>query len=248
MGGSGTRAVVDLLVASGVAMGSHLDAKTQDSLPIRWFLDRHFDRLAATPGRWSTRIRNDFDRAILTHRSDIPDPATCWGWKNPRSMWILPFLANRFPCLRFIHLVRDGRDMALSENCFLLNRHGESLLGEASTGAPPTDQLRLWAIGNQRAAADGARLLGGSYLLVRYEDLCRDPVGQLARLVEFVGPTLRYPPANAALEGIGGSIEASPSLGRGGRSAIATRAAADPETRLALECFGYLDASGGGRA
>mmetsp|Transcript_49310 Transcript_49310/g.81869 ORF Transcript_49310/g.81869 Transcript_49310/m.81869 type:complete len:363 (+) Transcript_49310:72-1160(+) len=35
-----------------------------------------------------------------------------WGWKMPHSMWTLPALRAIFPCLRYVHVLRDPRDLA----------------------------------------------------------------------------------------------------------------------------------------
>ena len=53
---------------------------------------------------------------VRTHLADLPRSATAWGWKEPRSIYLVPFLDAAMPSLRFLHFVRDGRDMAFSEN------------------------------------------------------------------------------------------------------------------------------------
>ena len=50
--------------------------------------------------------------------------------KNPRSMFLLPFFDSYFPALKFIHIVRDGRDMAYSKNQNQLHKHGSTLLDQ----------------------------------------------------------------------------------------------------------------------
>jgi len=35
-----------------------------------------------------------------------------WGWKMPHMMWTLPALRVIFPCLRYVHALRDPRDLA----------------------------------------------------------------------------------------------------------------------------------------
>ncbi len=160
LGGSGTRVIVELLTESGVFMGGANDPRTRDSLYLRRFLDAHFDRLALDPEQDDEAASRDLDWAIRGHRVGIPNEGDAWGWKNPRSMWLLPYLVKHFPGLRFIHLVRDGRDLALSGNQFLLGRHGHQILGDRWTGDPVRDQFELWALGNTRAADACARFLG----------------------------------------------------------------------------------------
>lgn len=235
LGGSGTRAIVELLVESGIFMGDWIDRSTGDSLFLRHFLHAHFDVLVHDPGCDDPRIRRDFHRAIHAHRNGIPREGDDWGWKNPRSMWILPWLARDFPGLRFIHLIRDGRDLALSENSFLLDDHGRRVLGEQYTGDPIRDQFELWAMGNRRAADASARLLGPRAHRIRYEDLCADPMRELERLHRFIGRPL---PREAA-ERIAASVKPSSTLGRGVRSDSETLRACTARHAETLRRFGY---------
>ncbi len=235
LGGSGTRAIVELLVESGIFMGEWVDRSTGDSLFMRHFLHAHFDALVHDLESEDPRMRRDLYRAIRAHRSGIPHEGDDWGWKNPRSMWLLPWLVRAFPGLRFIHLVRDGRDLALSQNNFLLDDHGRRVLGDRYTGDPIRDQLELWALGNLRAADASTRLLGPRALLIRYEDLCADPMRELERLHRFIGRPL----PQAAAERIAASVKPSPSLGRGVRSDSETLRACTARHAEALRRFGY---------
>lgn len=88
----------------------------------------------------------------------------------------------------FIHLIRDGRDLALSSNRNLLRKHGRSLLREpALLDDPLAAQLQLWSIGNKRAANDGRRCLGEGYLPVSYEQLCAHPEDTITRIFQRLG-------------------------------------------------------------
>jgi hypothetical protein len=90
-----------------------------------------------------------------------------WGDKTPMYMRHLPLLEKLFPDAQYVHLVRDGRDAALS---FLEMPEGTF----TRTWAHPDDVAQfacLW-----RKEVGDARLLGqrvgpGRYLEVRYEDL-----------------------------------------------------------------------------
>ena len=50
-------------------------------------------------------------------------------------MWLIPFLADRFPKMRFVHVLRDARDMMLSENGYFLKQHTWSY-GSLETNGP----------------------------------------------------------------------------------------------------------------
>ena len=43
-------------------------------------------------------------------------PLTRWGWKEPNTHVILERMLNSFPQLKYIHVMRNGLDMAYSSN------------------------------------------------------------------------------------------------------------------------------------
>jgi hypothetical protein len=176
--------------------------------------------------------RRDFERMLNIHRRGIPSPETRWGWKNPRSMWLLPFLAERFPKMRFIHMIRDARDMMLSENRYFLRQHGHWILGPEWWRNPLAAQLELWRMGNKRAIAFGRQYLGDRYHMLRYEDLCQKPAETVTRLLAFLGtPEMNVGPLVEGIRDRG-------NIGRW-RRAGAKIIELDRDVRADLEQFGY---------
>jgi len=97
-----------------------------------------------------------------------------WGDKTPGYAEQIPLLNRLWPGARFVHMIRDGRDVALST--FALG-------GSHRTGA---SAARYWAARVQ-AARQAAPLLGDAYFELRYEDLLDDAEAQLRRLSTFLG-------------------------------------------------------------
>lgn len=97
-----------------------------------------------------------------------------WGDKTPRYVRKLPLLGRLFPAARFVHMVRDGRDVALSMVEL------ERLHRRAPTPAV------FWARQVRSGRAGAAALGPGRYLELRYEDLLDDPAGELRRLCDFL--------------------------------------------------------------
>jgi hypothetical protein len=111
-----------------------------------------------------------------------------WGDKTPMYMRHLELLERLFPEARYVHLIRDGRDAAVS---FLQMPDGVG----AKTWAYPTtaaDFACQWRTDVEAAQALGARV-GSRYLEVRYEDLVESPERHLERISEFA--ELSYDPA-----------------------------------------------------
>ena len=95
-------------------------------------------------------------------------------------------LDDELPGLRFLHVVRDGRDMAFSDNQVQLRKHGDAVLGPARGEPEPERSIALWREINLRAAEHGERL-GERYLRVRFEDLAAEPVATARRILAFLG-------------------------------------------------------------
>jgi hypothetical protein len=129
-------------------------------------------------------MQDDLRRVLEDHCGPIADHPRRWGWKEPRSIYLLPFLHRQLPALRFLHVVRDGRDMALSENQNQVRKHGDAVpLPEGLSAAARS--IALWSWVNLEARRYGEEHLGGRYLRVRFEDLCERPAEVTARMLGF---------------------------------------------------------------
>jgi hypothetical protein len=107
-----------------------------------------------------------------------------WGDKTPLYMQSLPLLERLFPDARWVHLVRDGRDAALS---FLALPEGFS----GKTWAQPRTAAQFAA--RWRSEILSARHLSGHYLELRYEDLVTEPERELRGVCEHA--SLPWEPA-----------------------------------------------------
>jgi Sulfotransferase family len=97
-----------------------------------------------------------------------------YGDKTPGYVMHLPLLAKLFPEARFVHIIRDGRNVALS---YL----------EVSFGPESLEQAALrWRRFVDRGRRTGARLGLTRYLEVRYEDLIEDPEGTVKSMCRFL--------------------------------------------------------------
>jgi hypothetical protein len=164
--------------------------------------DEHLDNL--------TRLAVDYflaEQLSKTNKRIVGD-------KTPFvSAEIVEEISRVYPEARVIHIIRDGRDVAVSLMHHMWN-NAKSEGGvydlepeelekrrayRAGTLAPPADSLftkeRLiriatdWRAEVGKATEDGPALLGGNYTEVRYEDLLEKPVEETRRLIEFLGAT-----------------------------------------------------------
>ena len=150
----------------------------------RW-TNRYLAREAVPFCAEETELMNgDFIASVARHRLGIPAYDAPWGWKEPRSHFLLPFLHAKYSRIKLIHVIRDGRDMAFSDNQNQLRKHGAAVLGPA------------------------LRNLTGLYLLVTFEQLCAKPRETANSIASFLGST------GADLDCCTAEIVAPPSIGR----------------------------------
>jgi len=195
-GGSGTRVLARILGHASTFLGTHLNV-SDDSLFFGAYSDRWIDRFVAgaMPLRaraLRTAMARDLDVTVTRHLSSLlaegpGSPWRAWGWKEPRSIFLLPFFDAHFPGLKFLHLVRDGRDMAYSVNQNQLSFHGRALLTRRERArAQPFQSMALWARLNALRADYGETHLGPRYLRIRFEDLCATPLPVIQRILHFL--------------------------------------------------------------
>ena len=111
-----------------------------------------------------------------------------WGWKEPNSHIYLEALHHHFgDRLRYVHVLRNGLDMAFSDNQWQVRTWGRLFGVEAGEVVSPNASLDYWIRANRRALDLGATLPGGTFLRLDFDALCADPVAGLDRLVGFLG-------------------------------------------------------------
>ncbi len=230
-GGSGTRVVAGVLRDAGWFMGTRLNGKL-DALPLAVF-DHRWGPGYVADGEASAAMREAFEEALLAHLGEHDPSDGRWGWKHPHSYLLLPFLAERFEGLRFVHVVRDGRDMAISGNRVQLSLYGREVVGP-EPATPELMAMRFWVWAN-KLAADHGEHLDERYLLLRLEDLCGDPVATVQRLLEFAG---HVPDDSARLAA---AIRTPATLGRWATLPANLLVRLEEAGGRALTRFGYSD-------
>lgn len=109
------------------------------------------------------------------------------GWKEPIPHLFADQILGDLPDARYIHVVRDGLDIALSSNTRQTLRFG-SIFGVHVTEGRlgPSDMLRYWVRANRRLI-DGICSRVPDRTHVSFDALCADPAPSIARLLDFVG-------------------------------------------------------------
>ena len=140
------------------------------------------------------------------------------GDKSPQHTECLDEMHEVYPDARVIHIVRDGRDVAVSamyhwwrlakdraegifeltpeeleiRDEYLEDREGFLASGRSIFIEERLGQLaRRWSYRVGKAHHEGTALYGEGYLEIRYEDLLRDTASTLRRVFEFLHATRR---------------------------------------------------------
>lgn len=94
-----------------------------------------------------------------------------WGDKTPNNMLHMVKLKRAFPSAKFVHIIRDPRERALSTK----KAWGTSIVSSAER----------WRKGVTKARAQGVEL-GDDYAEITYEELTARPEHQIKRICKFI--------------------------------------------------------------
>jgi hypothetical protein len=137
----------------------------------RWGLDRDAVRaalVAAPPPDYAAAVRRVFELYAAAHGKSR------YGDKTPTNVMHVDLIGRLFPEAKVIHMIRDGRNGALS---YLDVEFGPRSVAEAAF---------YWGRAVRRGRSEGRRLGPARYLEIRYEDFVEDPERTVRAVCEFV--------------------------------------------------------------
>lgn len=116
------------------------------------------------------------------------------GEKTPDNLIHLTRILKLFPQVRFLHVIRDGRDAAVSG----FARFNSKLPPNKTRAEYVVEFAAEWSSRINRART----LMGNSenYLEVRYEDLHRSPEQQVIRMLKFLNVSSQIDLVNGCIE------------------------------------------------
>jgi len=119
-------------------------------------------------------------------KSEIQEKHTGFAVKCPNTLFFVEPLLKCYPEMKFVHVVRDGRDMALSQKQKMLFYLAPVF--ELDPEYDPANSLLFWSRINRYAYDTcGQTMPPENYMLLRYEDLCMNASDEIARLFDFLG-------------------------------------------------------------
>jgi hypothetical protein len=157
-----------------------------------WLRSKGFRRSGLDAGQLTARVMNqcrrggDFIRIVMSEIARSQNLAR-WILYDPDNLLYIPAIHADIPDALFVHIIRDGRDVALSLSTmggfkpFPWNREAKGLV--------PSALYWEWMV--RKGRQHGLRLQG-DYFEVRYEELVSDPRTALRKLADFLDHDIDY--------------------------------------------------------
>ena len=206
---SGTNLLYDMLLSAGgfaiyrgllpiyktliPRFGSLESRRRREKLVETWLRSQGFRRTGLDAGQLSAQIANecrtggDFIRVVMDGVAQSQQMLR-WAMYDADSVMHVEQIKREIPNALFLHIVRDGRDIALS-----LKKMGGFAPLPWDRG--PTESLVATALYWQwmvQRGRYGGRKFPADYIEIRYEDLVSSPRQALARLGSFIDHDLDY--------------------------------------------------------
>jgi hypothetical protein len=144
--------------------------------------------------RWRFYDRNPAIVSFFGHRlwqQVRRDDSIAWGWKDPRTTVTFPIWMRVFPNARWLHVLRNGIDVAISIHRRSLRqrrrlRNRVFPLDYSPRTLDFTYSFHLWETHVSFVLEHKHLITPGQYLEMRYEDLLAEPQRELKRLADYV--------------------------------------------------------------
>jgi hypothetical protein len=206
---SGTNLLYDMLMSAGgfalyrgylpiykvliPRFGAISNRANREKILAAWLRSKGFRRTALLPEPLSTRLRyecltgGDFIRIVMDSVAHVQN-VNRWAVYDPDNVLHVDRVKRDIPNALFVHIIRDGRDIALS----LKKMGGFAPLpwdrGETNS-LVATALYWEWMVQRGREAG---RRFPADYIEIRYEDLITTPKAVLAKLGGFIDHDLDY--------------------------------------------------------
>ena len=196
-GHSGTRVLGWVLDKIGIHMGTSLENPAADTQDLRFterikrLSQKHLHEAPNT--QLNARDLAQFQKQLIKYKSWLgPNLQPGWGWKFPETYLISNYVHAALPKAKYIHMLRDGRDIAFKEHSTdRPKRLGKTLLKHIDALHEPAHirAARSWEFQVKRFDSMSAPLKD-NMISLRFEDLIQHPVETAERVSAFVGQEL----------------------------------------------------------
>jgi hypothetical protein len=127
-------------------------------------------------------------KKVINGRENESQKYTGWGWKEPNSHLLLPYLNEYFPEFKYIHTIRNGLDMAFSSNQQQLFNWGPmfGVYPPKREVDIPEASFRYWVEANKKVIKMGNEMGSDKFYLLNFENICTDVDAGINMLLKFL--------------------------------------------------------------
>jgi hypothetical protein len=115
------------------------------------------------------------------------DKNKIWGWKEPNSMMYAKVILECYDNAKYIHVVRNGLDMAYSSNKRQLKNWGKYFDINEPDDTSPNNNLKYWVRSNSQVISQLEQIAPQRFRVVQFDSLCKDPYSVINNFLNFLG-------------------------------------------------------------
>jgi hypothetical protein len=173
------------LTKEDLTLLEELSIKGRPGHPIQWLKTRYHNILEINN---NGSLDNDYLKLLPTIRKPLIGK---FGWKEPNSHFIMKRLHSKFKNMKFIMVVRNGLDMAFSNNQNQLRLWGPSLLPNSKFDKhghiiyTPELSMKYWTLVHKKIM-EQSKTMGKNFLMINFDKLCNEPEDELTKLLQFL--------------------------------------------------------------
>jgi len=131
-------------------------------------------------------------KLIINYNNNIQDISnkrlhlTGYGYKEPNTHIILERLLKYYPEMKYIHVIRNGLDMAFSDNQNQVKFWGWMYLSKSDFNNIHFASLKYWVIVHKKIFKLAKELGPDRFLIINFDKLCMKPNKLLKKLCKFL--------------------------------------------------------------
>ena len=174
--------------------------------PTEWLIERAKNIINKDKSDLVTELIADYNDKIKNINTTKKLHLDGYGFKEPNSHIILERLLKYYPKMKYIHVIRNGLDMAFSDNQNQVKFWGWMYLKKSDFDNIHYASLKYWVIVHKKIF-ELAKILGPErFLLINFDKMCAKPNKWLKILCKFlnISTKCRYglkklidPPSNS---------------------------------------------------
>lgn len=123
-------------------------------------------------------------KSLLRHRTSLCE-SSVFGWKEPNTHLFLDHFKLKFKSLKYIHVCRNGLDMAYSTNQNQVNFWGKHFI-PGLKNVTPKESLKFWRITNKRTI-NICNEFNIEHIIVNFDKLCTEKDIEISKIASFIG-------------------------------------------------------------